>query len=334
MKYRKIGKTDIEASVVAVGAWAMGGWMWGGTNEQESIDAIHAALDRGVNFIDTAPIYGFGTSEQIVGKALRGRREKVIIASKCGMVCRPDKGEFKFNAHSLGVDPDGIIPVHVYLGADSIRREVEGSLKRLGTDYIDVYQTHWQEGTTPICETVETLLALKREGKIRAIGACNAPPAELQEYLDGGGLDSDQEKYSMIDRKLEEGQLDFCRENGISVFAYSPLANGLLTGKMGPEREFPPGDLRSGNPRFSVENRRLAADMLDELSPFAEEHGISLVQLVTAWTVGQDGLTHALCGMRTVEQAEENAASGEVNLSKEEIDRITGIVSRYAPKIA
>jgi aryl-alcohol dehydrogenase-like predicted oxidoreductase len=329
MQYREIGTSGIQASVVAVGAWAMGGWMWGGTNKDESIKAIHAALDGGVNFIDTAPIYGFGLSEEIVGAAIRGRRDKVVVATKCGMVCSPDAGEFKFNATAQGIDPDGHIPVSIYQGRDSIRKEVESSLRRLKTDYIDVLQTHWQDGTTPISETMETLLELKREGKIRAIGACNADTSQLSEYLEIGQLDSDQEKYSMLDRGMEHSQAPFCRERGISVFAYSPLANGLLTGNMSPDRKFAPGDLRADRPRFSVENRRAVLDMLAELQPIAEEKHISLVQLVTAWTVAGNGATHALCGMRNPAQAQENAAAGEVSFDESEIHAMNAVLERY-----
>jgi aryl-alcohol dehydrogenase-like predicted oxidoreductase len=333
MQYREIGNSGIRASAVAVGAWAMGGWMWGGTNKKESIEAIHAALDGGVNFIDTAPIYGFGLSEEIIGEAIHGRRENVVVATKCGMVCRPDVGEFKFNATAQGLDPDGHIPVSIYQSADSIRGEVESSLRRLKTDYIDVLQTHWQEDTTPVSETMETLLELKREGKIRAIGACNANTAQLSEYLEIGQLDSDQEKYSMLDRGIEQQQAPFCRERGISVFAYSPLANGLLTGKMGIDRKFAPGDLRANSPRFGADNRRAVAAMLTELQPIAEEKHISLVQLVTAWTVAGNGATHALCGMRNPKQARENAAAGEVTFDENEIHTVNAVLAKYADTI-
>jgi aryl-alcohol dehydrogenase-like predicted oxidoreductase len=334
MKRTKIGQTGIDASVVALGAWAMGGWMWGGTDEKDSLEAIHAAFDHGVDFIDTAPIYGFGVSEQIVGKAIEGRRDHVVIATKVGMVCRPDVGDFMFNSTAHRVHDNGHIPVTIYNGPESIRHEVEMSLRRLGTDYIDVLQTHWQESTTPISDTMETLMRLKEEGKIRGIGACNADVNQLSQYLDGGQLDVDQEKYSMLDRDLEKEQLGFCEKNNVSVWPYSPLANGLLTGKIGPEREFNPGDLRAGNPRFSVENRKTVKAMLDEFSPIAEEHTCTTAQLVTAWTLAQTGVTHVLCGMRTPEQARDNAGAGSVELKSEEVSQITSILDRYAGQLA
>ncbi len=333
MEYRKIGSTDMEASVVAVGAWPMGGWMWGGTDEDDSIRAIHTAFDEGVNFIDTAPIYGFGDSEKVVGKAIKDRRDKVIVATKCGMVCTDTEGKFAFLSTAQAIDSDGHIPVSIYQGGESIRTEVERSLRRLGTDYIDVLQTHWQDETTPISETMETMVKLKEEGKIRAIGACNASIDQLSEYLAGGRLDVDQEQYSMLDRELEKEQLGYCRNHDISVWPYSPIANGLLSGKMGPDRKFNEGDLRIGSPRFSVENRKKVKSMLDELNPIAENHDISIVQLVIAWTLAQTGVTHVLCGMRNTEQAKENARAGNVKLTDDELSRIRSIVEKHGKEI-
>jgi aryl-alcohol dehydrogenase-like predicted oxidoreductase len=311
----------------------MGGWMWGGTDEKQAIEAVHAALDEGVNFIDTAPIYGFGVSEEVVGKAIKGRRDQVVLATKTGMVCREDVGDFMFYSTAQAVDSNGHIPVTIYQGAESIRDEVEKSLRRLGTDYIDVIQTHWQDSTTPISETAEAMLRLKEEGKVRAIGACNATVDQLSQYIDAGELDTDQEKYSMLDRGLESTQLPYCDDNTVAVLAYSPLANGLLTGKIGPEREFAKGDLRADNPRFSVENRRQVQSMLDEFKPIAQRHNATMVQLVTAWTLAQRGVTHALCGMRNAEQARENARAGNIALSDEEVSQMTEILDRYTPSL-
>lgn len=331
MKMRPLGNSGIEASVVAFGAWAIGGWMWGGTEEKESIRAIHVALDAGINFIDTAPVYGFGLSELVVGKALQGvRREQVVLATKCGMVCNTTAGEHKFNSTSFGPDGYGHIGVYVYLHPDSIRKEVESSLKRLGTDRIDLIQTHWQEKTTLIEDTVAGFLDLKKEGKIRAIGACNAGMEQLKQYRAGGGLDVDQEKFSMLDRGIQErGQLNWCSENHVAVLAYSPMARGLLTGKMGSDREFADGDQRKREPRFSVENRRKVQGLMEALKPLAEQHGISISQLVIAWTLHQPGLTHALCGARHPDQAVENARAGGVTLSKEELEGIEKVLEGF-----
>jgi methylglyoxal reductase len=319
MQYRTLGASGIEASVVGLGAWAIGGWMWGGTDERKAVEAIQASLDAGISFIDTAPAYGMGLSETIVGKAIAGRRDKVVIATKCGLVWHTDKGTPFLNQNGK--------TIRRYLGPESIRYEVEQSLKRLNTDHIDLYQTHWQDQTTPIEETMATLLELKREGKIRAIGASNATVEQIEAYRRLGPVDSGQEKYSMLDRGLEDKYLPYARKNNIAVLAYSPLANGLLTGKIGPERQFPPDDFRHNNPRFSVESRKQVLAMLDRMRPIAKTHGLTLAQLVIAWTVAQPGLTHALVGAREAKQAQENAAAGNTTLSPEELQTLNQYAS-------
>jgi methylglyoxal reductase len=333
MRMRPLGVSQIEASVLGFGAWAIGGWMWGGTNESDAIRAIHAALDAGINLIDTAPIYGLGASEEIVGKALKDRRDRAVIATKCGMVTNTKWGAPKFRSTALGSSEYGYIDVRIFNHPDSIREEVELSLKRLQTDHIDLYQTHWQDPTTPIEETMDALLALKQAGKIRAIGVCNASVAQMEQYASRGSLDSDQEKYSMLDRKLEAEQLPYCREHHMAVLAYSPLAMGMLTGKIGPEREFGAGDIRGKQPRFSKENRTKVASLLGELQPIADRHKLSLAQLVIAWTASQPGLTHVLCGARTPEQASENAAAGSVDLPAAELKAVNEIAERYRSEI-
>jgi aryl-alcohol dehydrogenase-like predicted oxidoreductase len=321
MIYRKLGPSPIDASAVAFGAWAIGGWMWGGADENQAVDAIHAALDHGVNLIDTAPIYGFGRSEELVGRAIQGRREKVLLATKCGMVWDREQGDFFFHANQDGVTlRPAEKKVYKCLRPDSIRAELERSLMRLGTTYVDLYQTHWQESTTPIAETMATLVKLKKEGKIRAIGVCNASLAQLTEY---GPIDSDQEKFSLLDREIEQdGRLAYCRRSGIGLLPYSPLANGLLTGKIRPDRQFGPGDLRRGNRRFTPANIERIGGMLEQLRPIAERHQVSIAQLVIAWTFSQPGVTSVLCGARNPQQAIENAAAADIRLSPEEIELI------------
>ncbi len=304
--------------------------MWGGTDESESIRAIHAALDAGISLIDTAPIYGFGRSECIVGKAIRDRRDRVVLATKCSMVANPTVGEFKFRSDAAGPNPNGLITIHIYAGPESIRREVEDSLMRLGTDRIDLLQTHWQDGTTPIADTMGALLELKGEGKIRAIGACNATSDQLKQYCQAGPFDTDQEKFSLIDRQIEGDQLSFCRENNVAVLAYSPLARGLLTGKVGPDRQFAAGDQRGADPVFSVENRGRIAEMIGKWQPLVEKYKATPAQLVTAWTAAQPGLTHVLCGIRTEEQAAQNAAAGDVELAAEDLKVIDEAYEEYA----
>ncbi len=315
MIYRPLGQSGITASVVAHGTWAIGGWMWGGTDVRKSVRSIQASLDAGVNFIDTAPAYGLGLSERIAGEAIRGRRDKVILATKCGLVWHTTKGTFF-------VTQDGT-RIHRYLGAESIRYEVEHSLRRLETDYIDLYQTHWQDPTTPIEETMSALLDLKKQGKIRAIGVSNCTVQQVRQYRAVGPVDAAQEKYSLLQRELEREYLPYCVQNKIAVLAYSPLANGLLTGKVDPERVFPDGDLRRDNPMFSHESRIRVREMFDRVRSVAKKYSFTDSQLAIAWTLAQPGITHVLVGARDTAQAVENAAGGVAALTAADVKQVT-----------
>jgi len=330
MKKKMLGKSGIEASVVGLGTWAIGGWMWGGTDDKAAVKAIHTGIDAGINLLDTAPVYGFGRSEEVVGKAIADRRDGVVLATKCGLVWHKEAGELHFKTDRQHITADGSIAVYKYLHPESVKWEVEQSLKRLGTDRIDLLQTHWQESTTPVCDTMAALMELKAEGKIRAIGCSNATLAQMDEYRAAGQLDVDQECYSMLDRKREDSNLPYCAGHDMAFLAYSPLALGLLTGKVTPDRTFGEGDMRRVNPRFSVENRSRVLAMLAEFQPIADAHGLSLSQLAIAWTIAQPGCTHALVGARTEAQARENARAGEVTLSREECATMTAIVERFA----
>ncbi|TIN10076.1 aldo/keto reductase [Mesorhizobium sp.] len=318
---RSIGKSGVVASAVGLGTWAIGGWMWGGTDEAESIAAIQASFDAGVSLIDTAPAYGLGRSEEIVGKAIKDRRDRAVIASKCGLNWHSKKGNHFF-------DQDGT-PVNRYLGADGIAYEVEQSLRRLGTDYIDLYITHWQDPTTPIAETMEALERLKSAGKIRAIGASNLNPAELQQYVAAGQLDAIQERYSMLDREIEQTLLPIARQHQVAALSYSSLALGLLSGAIDPAREFSGDDQRKDNPRFSQANRRKVAALKHALAPVAEVHQASMAQIVIAWTLAQPGITFALCGGRNATQALDNARAGEILLSAAELGAIDAAVAGH-----
>ena len=316
---REIGRSGVRASAVGLGTWAIGGWMWGGTDEAESISAIQASLDAGVTLIDTAPAYGLGRSEEIVGKAIAGRRDKAVIATTCGLVWHTQKGRHFF-------DQDGR-PVHRYLGRASIVHELEESLRRLGTDYIDLYITHWQDPTTPVEETVAALEDLKQAGKIRAIGASNVNRSELEQYLATGALDAIQERFSMIDRAIEADLLPLTVRNGVSTLSYSSLALGLLSGTIGPDRVFSGDDQRRDNPRFSVANRQKAKDFAEAIRPVAERHGASIAQVVIAWTLAQPGVTFALCGARNPAQALDNARAGTLRLGTEDIAAIDAAIA-------
>ena len=327
MRYRSLGVSGIEASTIGLGTWAIGGWMWGGTKESDAIKAIHRAMDEGVNLIDTAPAYGFGLAEEIIGKAIRDRRERVVIATKCGLIWHREMGEFFFASDSRQPTEKGNIKVYRCLTPDVIRYEVEQSLRRLKTDYIDLFQTHWQDPTTPIEETMQVLMDLKAKGAIRAIGCSNASPEQMDAYLRIGDLDTDQEMYSMLDRKHEEDNLPYAAKHTLAFLAYSPLSQGLLTGKIGPDRVFEEGDQRRDNERFNVENRRKIQVLLDQFRPIANAHKISLAQLAIAWTVAQQGCTHVLVGARTPEQAGENAGAGSVQLSADELRQMREVLT-------
>ena len=316
---REIGRSGVRASAVGLGTWAIGGWMWGGTDEAQSIAAIHASLDAGVTLIDTAPVYGLGRSEEIVGKAIAGCRGKAVIATKCGLVWHTRKGNHFF-------DQDGK-PVHRYLGRDAIIHEVEESLRRLGTDYIDLYITHWQDPTTPIEETVAALDDLKQAGKIRAVGASNVNRWELEHYVQTGALDAIQERFSMIDREIEQDLLPLTTANNVSTLSYSSLALGLLSGMIGPERVFSGDDQRKDNPRFSVANRQKAKDFATAIKPVADRHGATIAQIVIAWTLAQPGVTFALCGARNPTQALDNAQAGRLRLSSDDLAAIDTAIS-------
>ncbi len=311
---RPIGASGIRASAVGLGTWAIGGWMWGGTDEAASIAAIHAAIDSGITLIDTAPAYGQGLAEEIVGKALAGRRDKVVLATKCGLVWHTQQGNHFF-------DYDGQ-PVHRYLGKDSIVHEVEQSLRRLRTDVIDHYITHWQDPTTPIAETMETLESLKAQGKIRSIGASNTSAEDIRAYVAAGQLDAIQEEYSMAKRDIEATLLPVCFEHAVATLSYSSLALGLLSGKIGPSRTFSGDDLRKDNPLFSVGNREKIAAFAKDIAPVASAHEASTAQIVIAWTLQQPGITFSLCGARNPGQAIENAKAGRIRLTSEDLTQI------------
>lgn len=303
---RKIGRSGISASAVGLGTWAIGGWMWGGTDEAAALGAIEASIDAGVSLIDTAPAYGLGHSEELVGQAIRGKRDKVVLVTKCGLNWHSGRGNFFFEEAGM--------PVHRYLGRDGIVHEVEQSLRRLGTDHIDLYLTHWQDPTTPVAETMEALLALKQAGKIRAIGASNASPVELETYVASGGIDAIEEKYSMLDREIETSLLPIAKREAISCLSYSSLALGLLSGSIPPDRAFRGDDLRRSDPRFLPETLQKAQAFAGDLAPLAQSLGASVAQLVIAWTLQQPGIDFALCGARNPGQALENARAGELTL--------------------
>ena len=323
---KPIGDSGIEASVIALGTWAIGGDGWGKTDKAEAIEAIHASIDSGINFIDTAPIYGFGHSEEVVGEAIEGRRDEVVLSSKCGLRWNVEVGEFNFE--------DGAgNKIYKCLSPESIRFELEESLKRLRTDYIDLYHTHWQTKTTAIEDIMAELLKQKEAGKIRSIGVSNVTEEDLDAYEAIGPVSCVQEMFSMIDRQHETGLFPKARKDGLAILAYSPLAMGLLSGALGPDRKFDDDDNRSWSPRFTVENRRKISFMLDELRRVAENLNMTLPQLVISWTVAQPTITHVLCGARNAKYAKENAVGGYGWVNDSTLEVVDTILDRHNLKL-
>jgi len=318
MQFRDIGNSGISASAVGLGTWTIGGgtW-WGETDDQESVRTIHAALEAGVNLIDTAPLYGWGRSEEVVGKAIKGRRDKVVLSTKCGLWQYDDRGSFFFELEGIKVTK--------CLRPETIKQEIEMSLKRLETDYIDIYHTHWQAmepDKTPIAETMECLLKLKEEGKIRSIAVSNCDTNQMDEYLEKGRIDANQPHYSMLFRDIESEILPYCVKNNISILAYSPLEHGLLTGKITMETKLGEDEFRSGTPWYKPENRKRVIDMLNGWKDLTEKYSCSMSQLVIAWTINRPGLTHVLCGARHPGQAADNAKAGGMILSADDTIRM------------
>ena len=321
MEYRKLGNSDLSLSIVTFGAWAAGGWMWGGTEQNDSVNAIREAFDIGVTSIDTAPAYGQGKSEEIVGEAIKTLpRDKVQILTKYGLRWDTKKGTFYFNSIDNNGNP---IDMNKYASKESIIEECENSLRRLGTDYIDLYQIHWPDPITPIQETMEVVDQLIQDGKVRYAGVCNYDVTQTEEAAKYINLVSDQVPYSMLRRKIESELVPYLIKNKKSILAYSSLQFGLLTGKMKAGHKFANDDLRNNSNYFKDENINRVNAFLNRIKPIAEEKNITLAQLVIRWTVEQPGITIALVGARNPKQAKENAKATNVKLSSDEIKNIT-----------
>jgi aryl-alcohol dehydrogenase-like predicted oxidoreductase len=316
MNSRQLGNSGVYVSPVIFGAWAIGGWMWGGTDVDESIDAIRASIDHGVNTIDTAAIYGMGFSEELVAKAIEGRRDQVVLATKCGMrwdsPARGEEGSDPWpNKDNSGKD----VVVLKNSKPESIAYECEQSLKRLRTDVIDLYQIHWPDSSTAVEDSMAAMLKLKDAGKIRAIGVSNYDVEWLKRAKAVAPLASLQPPYSLIQRKIEAEILPFCRHENMGVIVYSPMERGLLTGKVTAERQFPPGDHRANHKYFKPENRKRVLAALEKVKPIADAHGASLAQLVINWTMNEPGITAAIVGARNAEQAVHNAGALKFKLT-------------------
>jgi aryl-alcohol dehydrogenase-like predicted oxidoreductase len=323
MEYRKLGGSGLKVSVVSLGTWAIGGFMWGGTDDKAAIAAIRKSIDLGVTTIDTAPVYGFGHSEELVGRAIEGRRNSVVILTKFGLRWQDEKGTPHFETK----DTEGKkVVIYDCARRDAVIEECEQSLKRLRTDYIDLYQQHWPDPETPVEETFEAVSKLLKDGKIRAAGVSNFSPAQMDAARKVVPIASCQPPYSMVNRAVEKDVLPYCKKNNIGVLVYSPLQRGLLTGKISKDYVFPSTDHRAEDRFFKPENRARVLAFLEKIKPIAEEHGATLAQVVVSWTIHRPGVTAALVGARNPIQAEENAGAAKVKLTAKETERINGLL--------
>jgi aryl-alcohol dehydrogenase-like predicted oxidoreductase len=318
MQFRNLGSGGPELSVVGFGAWAIGGpWLfgWGPQDDDESLAALHRAFDLGINWVDTAAVYGLGHSEEVVGQAVREHGTDVFIFSKCGRNW--------YNRADRTPQND--------LRPESIRFELEQSLKRLGTDHIDLYQFHWPDTATgtPVEESWATMAALVDEGKVRWIGVCNFPVALLERCEPIRHVDSLQPPLSLLDRRALRELLPWCQRHGTGVLAYSPMASGLLTGGFSAERlrDLPADDWRHRNPEFQQPRLARNLALVERLQPIAERHGTTVAAVAVAWVVEQQGVTGAIVGARRPSQVDGWIAAGTLRLSEQDLEEIAAAVS-------
>jgi aryl-alcohol dehydrogenase-like predicted oxidoreductase len=324
METRILGQSDLEISVLAFGAWAIGGWLWGGADSKEAVKAIETAVDHGMTTIDTASVYGFGLSEELVGKAIKGKRDKVQILTKFGMSWDEKKGMFFFaSKDSSGKD----VEIYRYASKEKVINDCDESLRRLKTDHIDLFQIHWADPTTPVSETMEALETLIKNGKIRAGGVCNYTVDLVKEAVTTFKLASNQVPFSMVNRGIEKEIVPYCIENNIGILAYSPLQRGLLTGKMKPGYKFNDGDTRPTTPYYKEPNFTKILELLTKIKPIADDRNVTLSQLVLNWTIKQPGITCALAGARSSSQVLDNIGATGFDLTNEEIISINEIIA-------
>jgi aryl-alcohol dehydrogenase-like predicted oxidoreductase len=307
-EFVNIPRTQLKVSRVALGTWAMGGWMWGGTDQGESVATIHAALDQGINLIDTAPVYGFGVSEEIVGAALQGIRSRAVIATKTGVEWRDGK---------------------VYRNATRARimQEVDDSLRRLRTDYIDIYQVHWPDPLVPIEETAEAMRSLHEQGKIRAIGVSNFSVAQMARFRQVAPLHVLQPPYNLFERAIEADILPYCLDNGIATLGYGALCRGLLSGRIRLDTAFDGDDLRRVDPKFQPPRLAQYLEAVHRLDELAKKRfHRRVVHLAVRWMLDQ-GISVALWGGRHPDQVEAALDVAGWSLDDEERGLIERIVN-------
>lgn len=306
MNRRILGKNGPALTEIGFGAWAIGGpWQfgWGKVDDQDSIVAIRKGLDAGINWVDTAAIYGLGHSEEVVGKAIKGMRDNVLIATKCGMIWDDRRN------------------VKIHASGKSIRNEIEKSLKRLRIDYVDLYQIHWPDPGTEVEESWETMVTLKEEGKARYIGVCNYDKPLLERCGKIAPVQSLQPPYSLIRRQVEDELLPYCKKENIGVVAYSPMQAGILSGKFDISK-VADDDWRRSNRFYQEPRLSMALELVDKLKPIAKAYGKSVGQLVVAWVLNNPAVTSAIVGARFESQVSENVGAAGFTISPEDISRI------------
>jgi aryl-alcohol dehydrogenase-like predicted oxidoreductase len=320
MKKINLPGTNIEITPLACGTWAIGGWLWGGTEQKESLKALERAIDVGMTTIDTAPAYGFGLSEELTGKAIKGKHSKVQILTKFGLRWDTDKGQLHIKDTK---DNEGnTISVYRLGTKESVIKECEDSLRRLGIETIDLYQQHWPDKTTPVEETMEALEILKSQGKIKAGGVSNYSVEEMAEADKFFPLTSNQVPYSMVNRDIEKELVPWCLAKNKAIIAYSPLQRGILTGKIKPGYKFNEGDHRPSTPFYEEPNIIRINNFLEEIRPIAERKNATLAQLALRWTLYQPGITCVLAGVRNEAQVNDNVKGAEITISAEEMRSI------------
>lgn len=327
MEYKVLGKSDVKVTPLAFGAWAVGGWMWGGAEESTAIRAIRAAYDHGMTTIDTAPVYGFGRSEELIAKALQGvARDRYQVLTKFGMNWETAEGEYHFDTTNNEGKP---VKMYKFSSRKKVISELEASLRRLKTDYVDLLQIHWPDSTTPISETMETMGQLIKEGKVRAAGVCNYSVEQVEEALRTLKIVSNQVPYSMVNRDIEANVVPQAVRNTMSILPYSPLQRGLLTGKIKRDHHFNEGDTREGNKFYTPENIDRTNALLQKLKPIAEGHNATLAQLVLNWTTRQPGMDCVLAGARDEKQVKDNIKALDFTLSDDELKTINTHVQSF-----
>jgi len=326
MEYRTLGNSDLALSAITYGAFAIGGNMWGGNETKDSIASVKASIDHGITSLDTAPFYGFGLSERMIGEAIKGYdRSKLQLLTKFGLVwdgSNGGKGDFFFDADDNGVKK----PVYKYASKANVIKEVEESLTRLQTDYIDLLQIHWPDSTTPIAETMEALDLLIGQGKIRAAGVSNYSTGQVAEARQALNIASNQVGYSMLSRSIENELVPYALENNLGIIAYSPMERGLLTGKYFSDGKLKGNDHRNGY--FQQFDLGRVKAFLDAIAPLAAEKNATLSQLVLRWTSLQPAITVVLAGARNAEQAIANAKAMDLTITPGEMTWINTELSK------